>query len=75
MGADDDGHSRCHVGILKGDTSLKEYLRSLRNCNAEAVFSASDPAPGLGRSRAHSVFGNQERLLKPSSDAVALPRH
>jgi predicted ATP-grasp superfamily ATP-dependent carboligase len=35
------------VGILKGDTSLKEYLRSLRNCNAEAVFSASDPAPGL----------------------------
>jgi len=35
------------VGILKGDTSVKEYLRSLRNCNAEAVFSASDPAPGL----------------------------
>ena len=35
------------VGILKGDTSVKDYLRSLRNCNAEAVFSASDPAPGL----------------------------
>jgi D-aspartate ligase len=35
------------MGILKGDTSLKEYLRSLRNCDAEAVFSLSDPAPGL----------------------------
>jgi D-aspartate ligase len=35
------------VGILKGDTSVKNYLRSLLNCNTEAVFSASDPAPGL----------------------------
>jgi len=35
------------VGILKGDTSLRDYLRSLRCCNAEAVFSMSDPAPGL----------------------------
>ena len=35
------------MGILKGDTSLWDYLRSLRGCNAEAVFSVSDPAPGL----------------------------
>jgi predicted ATP-grasp superfamily ATP-dependent carboligase len=35
------------VAILKGDTSVRDYLRSLRNCNTDAVFSASDPAPGL----------------------------
>jgi predicted ATP-grasp superfamily ATP-dependent carboligase len=35
------------VAILSGDTDLKGYLRSLRNCNAEAVFSAGDPLPGL----------------------------
>lgn len=35
------------MGILSGDTSLKNYLRSLRNCSAEAVFSVSDPVPGL----------------------------
>jgi predicted ATP-grasp superfamily ATP-dependent carboligase len=35
------------VAVFHGDTSLKEYLRSLRNCNAEAVFSASDPLPGV----------------------------
>jgi predicted ATP-grasp superfamily ATP-dependent carboligase len=35
------------VGILKGDTSLKDYLRSLRSCNSEAVFSVTDPVPGL----------------------------
>jgi len=35
------------MGILSGDTSLKNYLRSLRTCSAEAVFSVSDPLPGL----------------------------
>jgi predicted ATP-grasp superfamily ATP-dependent carboligase len=35
------------VGMLHGDTSLKDYFRSLRSCNAEAVFSLSDPVPGL----------------------------
>ena len=35
------------IGILNGDTSLKSYLRSLRRCDAEAVFSLSDPVPGL----------------------------
>jgi D-aspartate ligase len=35
------------MAILSGDTSLKSYLHSLRNCNVEAVFSARDPLPGL----------------------------
>jgi D-aspartate ligase len=35
------------MGILGGDSSVKGYLRSLRRCNAEAVFSLSDPAPGV----------------------------
>jgi D-aspartate ligase len=35
------------VAILKGDTDWKSYLRSMKNCNAEAVFSSSDPLPGL----------------------------
>jgi D-aspartate ligase len=35
------------VAIFHGDTSLKEYLRSLKDCNAEAVFSAGDPLPGV----------------------------
>ena len=35
------------MGMLSGETNLKGYLRSLRNCNVEAVFSASDPLPGL----------------------------
>jgi D-aspartate ligase len=35
------------VAIFHGDTNLKEYLRSLRNCNAEAVFSTGDPLPGV----------------------------
>jgi D-aspartate ligase len=35
------------VAILAGDTDLKSYLRSLRNCNVEAVFSHDDPIPGL----------------------------
>jgi predicted ATP-grasp superfamily ATP-dependent carboligase len=35
------------IAILNRDTSLGSYLRSLRNCNVEAVFSAQDPLPGL----------------------------
>jgi D-aspartate ligase len=35
------------VAILKRDTSLRGYLRSLRDCKVEAVFSALDPLPGL----------------------------
>jgi len=35
------------VGILHGDTDWKSYLRSIRNCNVEAVFSSNDPLPGL----------------------------
>jgi predicted ATP-grasp superfamily ATP-dependent carboligase len=35
------------MGILSGDTSLKSYFRSLKSCDAEAVFSLSDPLPGL----------------------------
>ena len=35
------------LSIFKGDTNLKSYLGSLKNCNLEAAFSASDPLPGL----------------------------
>jgi predicted ATP-grasp superfamily ATP-dependent carboligase len=35
------------VAILSGDTSVKSYLRSMRDCNVEAVFSLADPLPGL----------------------------
>jgi D-aspartate ligase len=35
------------LAILGGDTNLKSYLRSLRTCNVEAVFSRTDPLPGL----------------------------
>ncbi len=35
------------VAVLHGDTDWKSYLRSIRDCNAEAVFSPSDPLPGL----------------------------
>jgi predicted ATP-grasp superfamily ATP-dependent carboligase len=35
------------MAILAGDTTARGYLRSLKNCNSEAVFSASDPLPGL----------------------------
>jgi predicted ATP-grasp superfamily ATP-dependent carboligase len=35
------------MGMLSGETDLRGYLRSLRDCNVEAVFSASDPLPGL----------------------------
>jgi D-aspartate ligase len=35
------------VALLAGDTDFKGYVRSLRNCNVEAVFSHDDPLPGL----------------------------
>ncbi len=35
------------TAILSGDTGWVSYFRSLRNCNVEAVFSASDPLPGV----------------------------
>jgi predicted ATP-grasp superfamily ATP-dependent carboligase len=35
------------LAILSGDTDLKGYLRSIRNCNVEAVFSPTDPIPGM----------------------------
>jgi D-aspartate ligase len=35
------------TAILNGDTGWGTYFRSVRNCNVEAVFSASDPLPGL----------------------------
>jgi D-aspartate ligase len=35
------------VALFAGDTDVKGYLHSLRNCNVEAVFSHDDPLPGL----------------------------
>jgi predicted ATP-grasp superfamily ATP-dependent carboligase len=35
------------MAMLSGDTDWKSYLRSLKNCNVEAVFSRRDPLPGL----------------------------
>jgi D-aspartate ligase len=35
------------MAILSGETTFKGYLRSIRDCNVEAVFSAGDPLPGL----------------------------
>ena len=35
------------MALLGGDISLREYLRSIRNCKVEAVFSSEDPLPGL----------------------------
>jgi D-aspartate ligase len=35
------------AGIIAGDTNLGDYMRSLRNCNTEAVFNSRDPMPGL----------------------------
>ena len=35
------------VAILKGDSGWRAYLRSLRRCNVEAVFSARDPLPSV----------------------------
>ena len=33
--------------LRAGDVDLKCYVRSLRQCTTEAVFSAKDPLPGL----------------------------
>ncbi|MFZ0771026.1 MAG: hypothetical protein WCA49_03710 [Candidatus Sulfotelmatobacter sp.] len=35
------------MAILTGETSLLGYLRSMRNCNVDGVFSSKDPLPGL----------------------------
>jgi D-aspartate ligase len=35
------------VGILSGKLDGRAYLRSLRKCDEEAVFSSEDPLPGL----------------------------
>jgi predicted ATP-grasp superfamily ATP-dependent carboligase len=35
------------MAILSGDTDLKSYLRTVKHCNVEAVFSAAGPLPGL----------------------------
>lgn len=35
------------VAILNGDTSLMDYLGSIKDCRVEAVFSPRDPLPGL----------------------------
>jgi D-aspartate ligase len=35
------------VACLGGDLDFRSYLRSLRSCSTEAVFSSEDPVPGL----------------------------
>lgn len=35
------------MAYLGGDLDLKSYIRSLRNCKVEAVFSREDPLPGM----------------------------
>jgi D-aspartate ligase len=35
------------MGLLAGEMDFKSYIRSLRSCGTEAVFSAKDPLPGL----------------------------
>jgi D-aspartate ligase len=35
------------MAILAGDLKVTDYLRSLKNCNVEAVFSGDDTLPGL----------------------------
>jgi D-aspartate ligase len=35
------------VALLHGELGFKSYLRSLRDCDLDAVFCLSDPAPGL----------------------------
>ena len=35
------------AAMFGGDTDVGTYLRSLRNCNVEAVFSRDDPWPGF----------------------------
>jgi len=47
MGTHYDRSTRRFDGILRGDTDCKSYLRSLINCDTEAVFSREDPLPGL----------------------------
>jgi D-aspartate ligase len=35
------------MALVGGDIGFREYLRSIRNCKVEAVFSFRDPFPGL----------------------------
>jgi predicted ATP-grasp superfamily ATP-dependent carboligase len=35
------------MAIIAGDVDVMSYIRSLRNCNVEAVFSGDDPLPGI----------------------------
>jgi D-aspartate ligase len=35
------------LACLGGDLDVRSYLRSLRTCSTEAVFSTEDPIPGL----------------------------
>jgi predicted ATP-grasp superfamily ATP-dependent carboligase len=35
------------MGLLAGDLTVRSYLASVKDCNAEAVFSNEDPVPGL----------------------------
>jgi D-aspartate ligase len=35
------------MSLLSGETDWKGYLRSIWNCNVDAVFSSSDPIPGI----------------------------
>jgi D-aspartate ligase len=35
------------IDVCRGRLGLGEYIRSLRDCNTEAVFSREDPMPGL----------------------------
>jgi D-aspartate ligase len=35
------------ISLLRGESAWKDYLRSIRNCNVDGVFSVSDPAPGI----------------------------
>lgn len=35
------------IALLKGELDIRGYLRSLRNCRVEAVFTHEDPVPGL----------------------------
>jgi D-aspartate ligase len=35
------------MAMLAGDVGPKEYLKSLKVCNVEAVFSGDDPLPGM----------------------------
>ena len=35
------------LALLQGELDVRGYLRSLRNCQVEAVFTHEDPLPGL----------------------------